>query len=111
LNKKVYLKKFDAKAQKGLFLGYSERSKAYSMYNSKTQCVEESMHIKFDNKEFDNEMSKLVESFADIQLTKEASKHVHTLEFDVNPEGSKVDPTSNSSWSSTRNSIQEHFQV
>jgi len=28
LNNKVYLKKFDAKAQKGIFLGYSERSKA-----------------------------------------------------------------------------------
>ena len=27
LNNKVYLKKFDAKAQKGIFLGYSERSK------------------------------------------------------------------------------------
>ena len=51
LNNKVYLKKFDAKDQKGIFLGYSERSKAYRLYNSETLCVEESMHVKFDDKE------------------------------------------------------------
>ena len=50
-SKKVYLKKFDAKAQKGIFLGYSERSKAYRLYNTETLCVEESMHVKFDDKE------------------------------------------------------------
>jgi len=35
----------------GIFLGYSERSKAYRLYNSETLCVEESMHVKFDDKE------------------------------------------------------------
>jgi len=34
LNNRAYLKKFDAKAQKGIFLGYSERSKAYRLFNS-----------------------------------------------------------------------------
>jgi len=41
LNNKLYLKKFDAKAQRGIFVGYSERSKAYIVYNSETLCVEE----------------------------------------------------------------------
>jgi len=50
MNNKVYLKKFDPKAQKGIFLGYNERSKAYIVYDSETLCVEESMHIKFDDK-------------------------------------------------------------
>jgi len=36
LNNKVYLNKFDAKAQNGIFLGYSERSKTYRLYNSET---------------------------------------------------------------------------
>ena len=36
LNNKVHLKKFDVKAQRGIFLGYSERSKAYKVYNSET---------------------------------------------------------------------------
>jgi len=51
LNNKLYLKNFHAKAQRGIFLGYSERSKAYRWYNSETLCVEESMHVKFDDKE------------------------------------------------------------
>ena len=29
----------------------SERSKAYRVYKSETLCVEESMHVKFDDKE------------------------------------------------------------
>jgi len=33
LNNKFYLKKFDAKAPRGIFLGYSKRSKAYKVYN------------------------------------------------------------------------------
>jgi len=49
----------DLKASKeglrGIFLGYSERSKAYRVYNSETLCVEESMHVKFDDKELGNE--------------------------------------------------------
>ena len=58
LNNKVYLKKFDVKAQRGIFLGYSERSKAYIVYNSETLCVEDSMHVKFDEKEPKNETSE-----------------------------------------------------
>jgi len=55
LNNKLYLKKFDAKAQRRISLGYSERSKAYIVYNSETLCGEESMHVKFDDKEPGNE--------------------------------------------------------
>jgi len=52
LNNKHYLKKFDAKAQRGIF--------------SKTLCVEESMHVKFDDKEPGNEIQEQDESIADI---------------------------------------------
>ena len=34
LNIKVHLMKFDVKTQKCIRLGYSERSKAYKIYNS-----------------------------------------------------------------------------
>jgi len=50
LNTKVHLKKFDAKVQKCILLGYPKRSKAYKVYNFKTLKVEESTHIKFDDK-------------------------------------------------------------
>jgi hypothetical protein len=36
------------------------------VYNSETKTVEESIDIKFDDKESDNKMLELVESFADI---------------------------------------------
>ena len=39
------------------------------MYNSETQFVEESMHIKFDDKEPGSENPELVESFEDIQVS------------------------------------------
>nr|XP_009597079.1 uncharacterized protein LOC104093065 [Nicotiana tomentosiformis] len=42
------LGKFDAKSDEGIFLGYSSQSKAYKVYNKRTQCVEESIHVIFD---------------------------------------------------------------
>jgi len=71
LNNKLYLKKFDAKAQRGIFLGYSERSKAYKVYNSETLYVEESMHVKFDDKEHGSKTPEQDESYADIQVTED----------------------------------------
>ena len=59
LNNKLYLIKFDVKAYRGIFLGYSERSQAYIVSNSEKLCVEESMHVKFDDKEPGNETPKL----------------------------------------------------
>jgi len=70
LNNKLYLNKFDAKAQRGIFLGYSERPKAYKVYNSETLCVEESMHVKFDDKEPGSETPEQDESCAGIQVLK-----------------------------------------
>ncbi|GAU24551.1 hypothetical protein TSUD_148920 [Trifolium subterraneum] len=42
------LGKFDSKSDKGIFLGYSLTSKAYRIYNLRTQTLEESMHVKYD---------------------------------------------------------------
>ena len=86
LNNKVYLKKFDVKAQRGIFLGYSESSKAYKVYYSEAQCVKESMHIKFDGKEPGNENPEQGESFADIQVPEDTSEPNQTPEFDESPE-------------------------
>jgi len=85
LNNKLYLKKFDAKAQRGIFLGYSERSKAYRVYNSETLCVKESMHVKFDDKEPGKETPEQGESIADMQLPEDTSKPNQTSEFEESP--------------------------
>ncbi|KAH9671118.1 hypothetical protein KPL70_017229 [Citrus sinensis] len=42
------LDKFDLKSDVGIFLGYSNSSKAYRVYNKRTLVVEESMHVTFD---------------------------------------------------------------
>ncbi|XP_070020896.1 uncharacterized protein [Nicotiana sylvestris] len=47
-NRKDQLGKFDAKNDEGIFLGYSSKSKAYKIYNKRTQCVEESVYVIFD---------------------------------------------------------------
>ncbi|KAK2445742.1 putative mitochondrial protein [Trifolium repens] len=66
LNNKAYKRKFDAKACKGIFIGYSERSKAYRVYNSETNTVEESIHVRFDDKEPDSKMSEQDDSYAGV---------------------------------------------
>jgi len=91
MNNKLYLKKFDTKAQRGIYLGYSERSKAYKVYNSETLCVEESMHVKFDDKEPGSETPEQDESFADIQATEDTLEPDQTEESEDSPE---VEPTS-----------------
>jgi len=91
LYNKLYLKKFDAKTQKRIFLGYSERSKTYRVYNSETLCVEESMHVKFDDKEPGSKTLEQDESFADIQATEDTSEPNQTDESEDSPE---AEPTS-----------------
>ncbi|GJZ18086.1 retrovirus-related pol polyprotein from transposon TNT 1-94 [Tanacetum coccineum] len=47
-NHKDHLGKFDAKADNGYFLGYSFISKAFRVFNTKRQQVEETYHVTFD---------------------------------------------------------------
>src|SRR3954470_2341235 len=47
-NGKDNLGKFDAKADEGIFLGYSQSSKAYRVYNKRLLTVEESVHVSVD---------------------------------------------------------------
>ncbi|GJU97930.1 retrovirus-related pol polyprotein from transposon TNT 1-94 [Tanacetum coccineum] len=48
LNTKDYLTKFDPKSYEGVFLGYSQNSKAYIILNKHTMKVEESLNMTFD---------------------------------------------------------------
>ncbi|GJV98896.1 putative ribonuclease H-like domain-containing protein [Tanacetum coccineum] len=47
LNTIDHLGKFDGKADKGFFVGYSVNSKAFRVFTSKTRIVEENLHIRF----------------------------------------------------------------
>lgn len=46
----------------------------YKVYNSETKMVEESIHINFDDKELDNKMLELVESFSEFHVFEDTSK-------------------------------------
>ncbi|MCQ7222063.1 DDE-type integrase/transposase/recombinase [Salmonella enterica] len=48
LNTKDNLGKFESKSDEGIFLGYSSTSRGYRVYNKRTQTVEESSNVKFD---------------------------------------------------------------
>ncbi|GJU25482.1 uncharacterized mitochondrial protein-like protein [Tanacetum coccineum] len=47
LNTIDHLGKFDGKADKGFFIGYSLNNKVFRVFNSRTRIVEENLHIKF----------------------------------------------------------------
>ncbi|GJT64171.1 retrovirus-related pol polyprotein from transposon TNT 1-94 [Tanacetum coccineum] len=47
LNTLDYLGKFEGKSEEGFFVGYSMKSKAFSVYNIRTRKVEENLHIRF----------------------------------------------------------------
>ncbi|GJR41683.1 putative ribonuclease H-like domain-containing protein [Tanacetum coccineum] len=47
LNTIDHLGKFDGKADKGFFVGYSVNSKAFRVFNSNTRIVEENLHVQF----------------------------------------------------------------
>ncbi|XP_075103324.1 putative mitochondrial protein AtMg00710 [Nicotiana tabacum] len=47
-NGKDNLGKFDPRSDEGIFLGYSLNSRSFRVYNKRTLCVEESVHVIFD---------------------------------------------------------------
>ncbi|KAI3718615.1 hypothetical protein L6452_19494 [Arctium lappa] len=49
LNDQEHLGKFDPKADEGILMGYSLSSKAYRVYNLRRKCIDESIHVKFDD--------------------------------------------------------------
>ena len=66
------------------------------MYNSKTLCVEESMHVKFDDKEPGNETQEQDESFADIQDSEDTPETYQIDVSEVSPEVVPVGVSPNS---------------
>ncbi|GKC31462.1 retrovirus-related pol polyprotein from transposon TNT 1-94 [Tanacetum coccineum] len=61
LNTKDYLTKFDPKSYEGVFLGYSQNSKAYIVLNKHTMKVKESLNVAFDESPPPTKLSPLVD--------------------------------------------------
>ncbi|GKB24365.1 retrovirus-related pol polyprotein from transposon TNT 1-94 [Tanacetum coccineum] len=65
LNIKDYLTKFDPKSYEGIFLGYSQNSKAYIILNKHTRKVEESLNVTFNETPPPSKTSPLVDDDLD----------------------------------------------
>ncbi|KAH9686889.1 hypothetical protein KPL70_014556 [Citrus sinensis] len=71
------LGKFDPKSDVGIFLGYSNSSKAYRVYNKRTLVVEESMHVTFDESNPSSTEKVVVDDNAEEEQQEEALNDNH----------------------------------
>ncbi|TLX67060.1 transposase family protein, partial [Labilibacter sediminis] len=55
LNQRDARSKFEPKADKGIFVGYSSISKAFRVFRADRQRIEESIHVKFDEDSYTDE--------------------------------------------------------
>ena len=76
LNTKDNLRKFDAKSDQAIFLGYSSTSKAYRVYNLRMNSMEESIHVKFN----EYPKSKEIREYEEEKIL-ESSKRLAKLEI------------------------------
>ncbi|GJR15782.1 retrovirus-related pol polyprotein from transposon TNT 1-94 [Tanacetum coccineum] len=91
LNTKDYLTKFDPKSYEGVFLGYSQNSKAYIILNKHTRKIEESLNVTFDETPPPSKTLPLVDD--DLDEEEEAIKEIEkkNLENDVEGETLEID--------------------
>nr|GEV30423.1 retrovirus-related Pol polyprotein from transposon TNT 1-94 [Tanacetum cinerariifolium] len=94
LNTKYYLTKFDPKSYEGVFLGYSQNSKAYIIINKHTMKIKESLNVTFDETPQPFKTSPLVDDDLDeeeaIKITEKKN-----LENDIKDETLEIDEVVN----------------
>ncbi|GKE66051.1 retrovirus-related pol polyprotein from transposon TNT 1-94, partial [Tanacetum coccineum] len=90
LSTKDYLTKFDSKSYEGIFLGYSQNSKEYIIFNKHIGKVKESLNVTFDETPPPSKTSPLVDGDLDEE---EAIKVIEkkNLENDIEDETLKID--------------------
>ncbi|GJX40018.1 retrovirus-related pol polyprotein from transposon TNT 1-94 [Tanacetum coccineum] len=90
LNTKDYLTKFDPKSYEGVFLGYSQNSKAYIILNKHTRKVKESLNVTFDETPPPSKTSPLVDDDLDEEEAIKVTKKKN-LENDIVDETLEID--------------------
>ncbi|GJV78765.1 retrovirus-related pol polyprotein from transposon TNT 1-94 [Tanacetum coccineum] len=90
LNTKDYLTKFDPKSYEGVFLGYSQNSKAYIILNKHTRKVEESLNMTFDETPPPSKTSPLVDDDLDEEEAIKVTEKKN-LENDIVDETLEID--------------------
>ncbi|GJZ99491.1 retrovirus-related pol polyprotein from transposon TNT 1-94 [Tanacetum coccineum] len=90
LNTKDYLTKFDPKLYEGIFLGYSQNSKAYIILNKHTRKVKESLNVTFDETPPPSKTSPLVDDDLDEEEAIKVTEKKN-LENDIEDETLEID--------------------
>ncbi|GKB11749.1 retrovirus-related pol polyprotein from transposon TNT 1-94 [Tanacetum coccineum] len=90
LNTKDYLTKFDPKSYEGVFLGYSQNSKAYIVLNKHTRKVKESLNVTFDETPPPSKTSPLVDDDLDEEEAIKVTE-MKNLENDIEDETLEID--------------------
>ncbi|GJU15012.1 retrovirus-related pol polyprotein from transposon TNT 1-94 [Tanacetum coccineum] len=90
LNTKYYLIKFDPKSCEGVFLGYSQNSKAYIILNKHTRKVEESLNVTFDETPPPSKTTPLVDDDLDEEEAIKVTEKKN-LENDLEDETLEID--------------------
>ncbi|GJT44443.1 retrovirus-related pol polyprotein from transposon TNT 1-94 [Tanacetum coccineum] len=90
LNTKDYLTKFDPKSYEGVFLGYSQNSKAYIILNKHTRKVKESLNVTFDETPPPSKTSPLVDDDLDEEEAIKVTEKKN-LESDIVDETLEID--------------------
>ncbi|GKB83994.1 retrovirus-related pol polyprotein from transposon TNT 1-94 [Tanacetum coccineum] len=85
LNIKYYLTKFDPKSYEGVFLGYSQNSKAYIILNKHTMKIKKSLNVTFDETPSPSKTSPLVDDDLDEEETIKVTENKN-LENDIEDE-------------------------
>ncbi|GJS82130.1 retrovirus-related pol polyprotein from transposon TNT 1-94 [Tanacetum coccineum] len=90
LNTKDYLAKFDPKSYEGVFLGYSQNSKAYIILTKHTRKIKESLNVTFDETPPTSNTSPLVDDDLDEEEAIKVTKKKN-LENDIEDETLEID--------------------
>ncbi|GJR40655.1 retrovirus-related pol polyprotein from transposon TNT 1-94 [Tanacetum coccineum] len=90
LNTKDYLTKFDSKLYEGVFLGYSQNSKAYIILNRQTMKIEKSFNVTFDETPPPSKTSPLVDDDSDREEAIKVTEKKN-LENDIEDETFEVE--------------------
>ncbi|GJQ96626.1 retrovirus-related pol polyprotein from transposon TNT 1-94 [Tanacetum coccineum] len=90
LNTKDYLTKFDPKSYEGVFLGYSQNSKAYIILNKHTRKVKKSLNMTFDETPPPSKISPLVDDDLDEEEAIKVTEKKN-LENDIVDETLEID--------------------
>jgi len=85
LSTKNNLGKFDVKSYEAIFVGYSNTSKAYRVFNRSSLTIEESIHVKFE------ESNTFVKNVVEIDSLGEDMEKITLKDSPIEEEKLKID--------------------